>query len=278
MTMSATFRPPPAAKPVGPPLPECGSDLVRIEDLSIHYRGRAALRNVCLPIAPGRITALIGPSGCGKTSLLLCLNRLLDLVPGARTVGRIRFGDEDILASGTDVLRLRKRVGMVFQRPNPFPFSVRRNFDLVFAEAGLRSREIREARMIECLKAVGLHGEIGGRLGACATELSGGQQQRLCIARALATNPEVLLLDEPCSALDPISTMAIERLLVSLKPCISLVIVTHNLPQARRIADDCALFWTEDGAGCLLEHGPISRLVDAPCSPITADYIHGRLA
>lgn len=252
--------------------------VIEIKNLDVSYRGRRALRPTSLAIRPRAITALIGPSGCGKTSLLMCLNRLIDLVPGACCGGSAYLDGHDVLCRSADVLALRKRVGMVFQRPNPFPFSIRRNFDLVFAEAGLKDRGRREERMRECLTAVGLWDEVATRLNTPATELSGGQQQRLCIARALATDPDILLLDEPCSALDPMSTMAIERLLMKLKERVTLVIVTHNLPQACRIADDCALFWTENGSGYLLECGSMSDLLHTPAHPTTADYLGGRLA
>ncbi|MEO9615097.1 MAG: phosphate ABC transporter ATP-binding protein [Nitratireductor sp.] len=249
-----------------------------VENLTIAYGALTALSDVTLSIPPGRITALIGPSGCGKTSLLTCLNRLIDLIPGARVTGRILVRDTDVLGRDADLLRLRKRVGMVFQKPNPFPFSIRRNFDIVLSEFGVRRRADREARIDECLRAVGLQAEIGHRLDMSACALSGGQQQRLCIARALATRPEILLLDEPCSALDPMSTMTIERLLLKLKDSITLVIVTHNLSQARRIADRCALFWTRCGTGYLLEHGTMADLSERPQNQVTDDYLNGRVA
>ncbi|KSV75212.1 hypothetical protein N185_17685 [Sinorhizobium sp. GW3] len=250
---------------------------IRISSLSVSYGGKPALRDVSLDAYLGHITALIGPSGCGKSTLLMCLNRLLDLVPGASHQGKILIGGQDVLSPQTDVLELRRVVGMVFQKPNPFPFSIRRNFDLALAETGL-SKAQRGSRMIECLNAVGLYDEVKDRLDVSAMKLSGGQQQRLCIARALATKPKILLLDEPCSALDPISTMAIERLLLDLKEHITVVIVTHNLSQARRIADDCALFWCEEGAGRLHESGTMVDIACQPRSSITADYIHGRVA
>lgn len=253
-------------------------DIIRLQAVSVRYREATAFREVDMAIRSKRITALIGPSGCGKTSLIMCLNRLIDLIPGATCSGRILVEGEDVLCATTDVLSLRQRVGMVFQKPNPFPFSIRQNFNIALSEAAFKVRHEREERMIECLCAVGLYDEVGRHLDRSATELSGGQQQRLCIARALATDPKILLLDEPCSALDPISTMTIERLLSELKERITIVVVTHNLPQACRIADDCALFWTECGSGFLLEHGRMADLMKSPKKQITADYIHGRVA
>lgn len=258
------------------PLPQ--PDLIRIEDLSIGYGDRTALRNVTLSVPERGITALIGPSGCGKSSLLMALNRMTDLVPGCRLSGRVTAFGEDILAPGVDVTRLRRRIGMVFQRPNPFPFSIRRNFELVLDEAGIRGRGERRETIESCLHAVGLAEEIGDRLDRPATSLSGGQQQRLCIARALVTDPDVLLLDEPCSALDPISTMTIERLVLGLGERICIVMVTHNLAQARRMADRCAVFWAQSGCGYMVEEGEHARVFEAPQSPITRDYVSGAVA
>lgn len=266
------------ARPSLVPLSVPDADAVSIADLSVAYGCNTVLKRVTLSIRRGGITALIGPSGCGKTSLLLAINRLLDLVPRARVEGSIHIDGEDVLASGVDVRALRKRVGMVFQRPNPFPFSIRRNLELVLDEAGIDCRSTRERKMEECMRSVGLLDECSGRLDKPATELSGGQQQRLCIARALITSPEVLLLDEPCSALDPISTMTIEKLLASMKEWMTLVIVTHNLAQARRVADHCALFWTRDGCGFLLEHQPKAQLFERPQHELTAAYVSGALA
>jgi phosphate transport system ATP-binding protein len=253
-------------------------DVIIAEEVRVAYRCHEALRDVSLRIREGEITALIGPSGCGKTSFLLALNRLLDLVPGCRVTGSIKVCGREIMNAPVNVRELRKQVGIVFQRPNPFPFSIQRNFDLVLDEAGITCRTNRAHKIEECLHAVGLFDEICGRLDKPATDLSGGQQQRLCIARALVTSPKVLLLDEPCSALDPISTMTIEKLLLSLKGRMTLVIVTHNLAQARRVADRCALFWAENGHGYLLEEGPKQALFDNPNHEITASYVSGAVA
>ncbi len=248
---------------------------LRIENLTLRYGDKTALEAVTLTVPPGRITALIGPSGCGKTSLLNCLNRLTDLIPGCRVSGRVRVGDLDVLDPKTDVLTLRRRVGMIFQKPNPFPFSVRRNLEFPLREHGVRDRRKLAERVETALRDVGLWDEVKDRLNGPATALSGGQQQRLCLARALALAPEVLLLDEPCSALDPISSGVVEDLIVRLRDRLTLLIVTHNLAQARRMADEAAFFWVRDGAGRLVEHGPARQLFEEPKQTLTADYITG---
>lgn len=254
-------------------------DAIVMHDVSVYYRCHDAISNVSLRIKEGEITALIGPSGCGKTSLLLSLNRLLDLVPGCRVTGSIEVCGRQIIDEPINVRELRKQVGIVFQKPNPFPFSIQRNFDLVLDEAGINCCMAERRRKVEeCLRAVGLYDEICGRLNRPATDLSGGQQQRLCIARALVTSPKILLLDEPCSALDPISTTTIETLLLSLKERMTLVIVTHNLAQARRVADHCALLWAENGSGYLLEEETKDTLFERPRSEITAAYVSGAVA
>ncbi len=250
------------------------SPLIQAEGLRISYGGRLALRDVTFGVAAGRITALVGPSGCGKTSFLNCLNRLTDLIPGCRVEGSLRLDETDLLDPRLDLLAHRRRVGMIFQRPNPFPISIRANLDLPLREHGC-AREERPLRIEACLRDVGLWEEVRDRLDAPALALSGGQQQRLCFARALSLQPEVLLLDEPCSALDPLSTGVIEELILRLRGRYTLVVVTHNLAQARRLADAAALFWLRDGAGCLVEHGPASHVFDAPREPETRDYLRG---
>jgi phosphate transport system ATP-binding protein len=248
---------------------------LRAEGLTLHYGDKPAFTDVSLDVAAGRITALIGPSGCGKTSFLNCLNRLTDLVPRCRVTGRIRLGPLDVLDRHTDVVSLRRRVGMIFQKPNPFPFSVRRNLEFPLAEHGVRDRRRREQIMETALRDVGLWDEVKDRLHGPALALSGGQQQRLCMARALALEPEALLLDEPCSALDPISAGVVEDLIVRLRERLTLLIVTHNLAQARRIADQVALFWVQGGVGHLIEHGPTRQLFEAPHQALTAEYVSG---
>jgi phosphate transport system ATP-binding protein len=255
--------------------PLAPSPLIQAEGLTVRYGTKTAFADVTLGIPPGRITALIGPSGCGKTSFLNCLNRLTDLIPGCRVSGRVRIGDLDVLGADTDVGAVRRRVGMIFQKPNPFPLSIRRNLEFPLREHGVRSRS-RLAEITETvLRDVGLWDEVKDRLNSSAQALSGGQQQRLCFARALALQPEILLLDEPCSALDPISSGVIEDLIVRLRQRLTLLVVTHNLAQARRIADHVACFWVQDGAGRLIEYGPAQQVFESPQQGLTADYVNG---
>jgi phosphate transport system ATP-binding protein len=248
---------------------------LRTENLRLRYGTKTVLEDVTLAVPRGRITALIGPSGCGKTSFLNCLNRLTDLIPRCIVSGWVRVGDMDVFAPTTDVLTLRRRVGMIFQKPNPFPFSVRRNLEFPLREHGVRDRHRLDETIETALRDVGLWDEVKDRLKSPAMALSGGQQQRLCLARALALGPEALLLDEPCSALDPISSGVIEDLIVRLRDRFTLLIVTHNLAQARRVADEVALFWTQDGAGRLIEFGPAREVFDDPKQKLTADYLSG---
>lgn len=248
---------------------------LRLSGLSVSYGELTALRNVDLSIPEGEITALVGPSGCGKTSFLHSLNRLTDLIPRCRVTGSIHLCDgTEITHPKTDVLELRRRIGIVFQRPNPFPQSIRRNFEIPLKEHGWSRRDIPN-RIEQVLREVGLWNEVSDRLHQNATALSGGQQQRLCIARALALDPEVILFDEPCSALDPIASGVVEDLIHSLKGKVTVVIVTHHLAQARRIADHAAVFWMQDGAGALVEHGPAERVFSAPTDPDAALYLSG---
>ena len=248
--------------------------MLKAESLSVSYGDQTALKDVDLTMTEGRITALIGPSGCGKTSFLSCFNRMTDLIPGCRVSGSAAVGELDIFAPDTDVLDLRRRVGMVFQKPNPFPLSIRRNLELPLREQGVRGTRLDEI-VEDVLTGVGLWDEVKDRLDRPALALSGGQQQRLCIARALALEPEVLLCDEPCSALDPISSGVVEDLIADLRDRYTVVIVTHNLAQARRIADHVAFFWLRDGAGCLIEDGPGDTIFEAPRNELTAAYVHG---
>ena len=217
-----------------------------------------------LSINKGCITALVGPSGCGKTSFLTCLNRLTDLIPGCRVSGRIRI-DLDVMAPQTDVMHLRRRVGMIFQKPNPFPLSIRKNLEFPCASTAEGSGADRHS-VETVLRDVGLWDEVKDRLNSPALALSGGQQQRLCIASALVLSPEVLLMDEPCSALDPISSGVVEDLIVGLRDRYTVLIVTHNLAQARRIADYAALFWIQNGAGRLIESGTAKEIFENPVS------------
>jgi phosphate transport system ATP-binding protein len=246
-----------------------------INNLSVRYGQKAVLSGVSLAIQRGCITALIGPSGCGKTSFLSSLNRLVDMVPGCSVSGSILLDGDEILTASTDVLMLRRRIGMIFQRPNPFPLSIRRNLDMPLQEHGFKNKMDRERRIEQALRDVGLWQEVSDRLDAPALGLSGGQQQRLCIARALVLEPEILLMDEPCSALDPISSGVVEDLISRLGGRYTVIIVTHNLAQARRIANYTAFFWMQDQVGQLIEFGACQQLFDAPTDALTAAYING---
>jgi phosphate transport system ATP-binding protein len=246
-----------------------------VAGLSVSYAGRPALRGVTLPIRGGRITAIVGPSGCGKSTFVASLNRMTDLVPGCGVTGRVRFHGADVFDPGIDLIALRTRIGTIFQRPNPFPLSIRRNLTFPLEHHRIGDRQGRDALAEAALRRVALWDEIQHRLDAPALELSGGQQQRLCLARALVLDPDVLLMDEPCSALDPIASGVVEDLIVSLRGQYTVVVVTHNLAQARRIADDVAVFWVRDGAGTLIEHGPAAATFDSPAHELTAAYVRG---
>jgi phosphate transport system ATP-binding protein len=252
-----------------------GPAALAVHRLGVSYAGRAVLRDVTIDIAAGHITALIGPSGCGKTTFLGCLNRMTELIPGSQVHGEVKLHGEDIYAGEVVALRLRRRVGMVFQRPNPFPLSIRKNLEMPLREIGIRERCELESRIERALRDVGLWQEVVDQLNKSALALSGGQQQRLCIARALALQPSTLLLDEPCSALDPISSGAVEDLIAQLRGRYTIVVVTHNLAQARRIADEAALFWVQNGCGALIESGPAKKLFTAPQHCLTCEYICG---
>ncbi len=249
--------------------------VIKTESLSVAYRGMCALNRVSFDAIRGRITAVVGPSGCGKSSFLSTLNRLTDLIPGCVVTGRVTLDGQDIHDAGADVIGLRRRVGMIFQKPNPFPLSIRRNLELPLKEHGVRGRTVRATIVEKALHDVGLWAEVRDRLDRPALMLSGGQQQRLCIARALALEPEVVLFDEPCSSLDPISSGVVEDLIHSLRGRVTVVIVTHNLAQAKRIADDVAVFWVKDGSGRLIEAGPAKQVFYHPSDPITSAYLAG---
>jgi phosphate transport system ATP-binding protein len=236
------------------------------------YGRKQALRDITLAVAPRRITAFIGPSGCGKSTLLRSINRMNELIPGTRYGGDIRLFGRSVYDASVDVVGLRRRIGMVFQKPNPFPKSVFDNVAYGPRVNGLLDQRALPEMVERALKRSALWDEVADRLDDLGTGLSGGQQQRLCIARALANDPEMLLLDEPCSALDPIATQRIEELLVQLKEEITIVIVTHNLHQAARIADDTAFFYL----GELVEHGPSDELFTRPREKRTEAYVTGR--
>ena len=246
--------------------------MVEIERLNLWYGQKQALTDISMTIPKQRITAYIGPSGCGKTTLLRCLNRMNDLVDGVRLTGRIRIGGVDIYDPGLDVTALRKRVGMVFQKSNPFPKSIFENVAYGPRILGVRHRGDLEAVVERGLRAAALWEEVSDRLHDSALGLSGGQQQRLCIARALAVEPEVLLMDEPCSALDPIATAKIEELMLQLKASYTIVIVTHNMQQAARVSDYTGFMLL----GELVEVGLTKALFTKPKEPKTEAYITGR--
>lgn len=248
---------------------------LQVSNLSVSYGDKRVLSEVSLDIYKGCITALIGPSGCGKTSFLSTLNRMSDLMPGASVSGTVTFNGENILRCDTDVMALRRHIGMIFQKPNPFPLSIHRNIELPLREHGLRRRAQIDERIEQVLRDVGLWDEVSDRLDSPALALSGGQQQRLCIARALALEPAVLLMDEPCSALDPISSAVVENLIQRLRHRYTVVIVTHNLAQARRIANYAAFFWMKEKVGKLIEFGQCQCLFDEPRHDLTAAYVSG---
>ncbi|MGE5552529.1 MAG: phosphate ABC transporter ATP-binding protein PstB [Betaproteobacteria bacterium] len=243
-----------------------------IRDLTIAYSGRPAVKGVTLDLYPRSVTALIGPSGCGKSTFLRSLNRMNDLIPGVTTRGQVLLEGEDIYAPGVDVVHLRKRVGMVFQRPNPFPMSIFDNVAYGPRIHGLADRDALAAVVERSLTAAALWDEVKDRLHQPALALSGGQQQRLCIARLLAVDSEVLLMDEPASALDPVSTAKIEDLVDELKSRYTIIIVTHNMQQAGRVSDRTAFFLN----GELVEYGLTAEIFESPRDQRTEDYITGR--
>nr|WP_199298030.1 phosphate ABC transporter ATP-binding protein [Trichocoleus sp. FACHB-40] len=238
------------------------------------YANKSAFKDITFSVKSGSITALIGPSGCGKTSFLTCLNRLTDLTASCRLSGQILLGNQDV--QEIDVISLRRRVGMLFQKPNPFPLSIIRNIEFPLKEHGVKNREKINEVVEDALRDVGLWDEVKDRLKSPALALSGGQQQRLCLARAIALKPDVLLMDEPCSALDPLSSEVVEDLIANLRGKYTVLVVTHNLAQAKRIADDVALFWVQDGAGQLIESGSVTQVFASPQHPLTAAYVTGR--
>lgn len=248
---------------------------VSIEGLSVYYGNTAAIANATLTVPGGSLMALVGPSGCGKTSLLNCINRMSDTIAGCRVEGCITIGDLDVQEASVDINLLRRRVGMVFQQPNPFPLSIVDNIHFPLREHGVRGRAELEERATKVLRAVGLWKEVKDRLRSSALSLSGGQQQRLCIARALALEPEILLLDEPCSALDPLATEQIEKLIANLKQQYTLLMVTHNLAQARRVADHVTVCWIDENCGCVVESGSREGIFINSNHPVTKAYCRG---
>ena len=246
---------------------------IAVEGLNFYYGANRVLDAVTLQVQPNQVTALIGPSGCGKSTFLRSLNRMNDIVPGARLEGSIRIDDRDIYAASVDVVDLRRRVGMVFQKSNPFPKSIFENVAYgLRINRMTRTREELRGRVEASLTAAALWNEVRDRLHAPALSLSGGQQQRLCIARALAVEPEILLMDEPASALDPIATQRIEDLIYQLKNRYTIVIVTHNMQQAARVSDVTAFFWL----GKVIECDRTKKIFTAPSQKLTEDYVTGR--
>ena len=250
------------------------SSVISVEDLNLWYGSAHALKDVSIEIEERSVTALIGPSGCGKSTFLKTLNRMNDLIPGVKITGTVKYQGQDIFAKGTDVNNLRKNVGMVFQRPNPFPMSIYDNIAYGPRTHGITNKSELDDIVENSLKNAGIWDEVGGSLKKNALGLSGGQQQRLCIARALAVQPHVLLMDEPTSALDPISTSRIEDLIQELKANYTIVIVTHNMQQAVRVSDTTAFFLLGD----LVEYGDTEKIFSTPADKRTEDYITGRFS
>ena len=246
---------------------------IDVDNLNFFYGAKRALENISVKIPARLVTAFIGPSGCGKSTFLRTLNRMNDIIPGTRVEGKVLIEGDDVYRPGTDVVALRRRVGMVFQKSNPFPKSIFENVAYGLRINGMASgRADLNERVEESLKAAAIWDEVKDRLYDSALALSGGQQQRLCIARALAVKPEILLMDEPASALDPIATQRIEELIYQLKSEYTIVIVTHNMQQAARVSDRTAFFWL----GRLVEYGSTDRIFTNPAEKLTEDYVTGR--
>jgi phosphate transport system ATP-binding protein len=248
------------------------SILIDARNVSVFYGELEAVKSVSMAIPWGHVVALIGPSGCGKSTFLRSINRLNDLIPGCRVTGQIFIGQHDLYGPGVDLVALRRQVGLVFQKPNPFPKSIYENIAFGPRLQGVRKRSELDAIVEESLRKAALWDEVEDRLHSSATSLSGGQQQRLCIARALATRPAVLLMDEPASALDPMATSKIEDLITELKKIVTVIVVTHNMQQAARVSDLTAFFYL----GSLIEYDRTATMFTAPKQKRTEDYITGR--
>jgi phosphate transport system ATP-binding protein len=260
--------------PVGPVTPLVG---LEAENVSAWFSGHKVLERVSLNMEPGRVTALIGPSGCGKSTFLRILNRMHEMVAGAQLGGQVLLGGHDIYDPAVRPAEVRRRIGMVFQKPNPFPaMSIYDNVASGLKLSGMKVRNTDDL-VEDSLRRAGLWTEVHRRLRSPGGALSGGQQQRLCIARSLAISPDVLLMDEPCSALDPTSTNRIEETIAELSDQVTIVIVTHNMQQARRVSDNCAFFLaTQDTPGHIVESGATEQIFDNPRDPRTSDYVNGR--
>ncbi len=270
----------PASAPQGEQAPAGAQNIFELHGVSVRYSGNLAVKEVSFGIPTNRITALIGASGCGKSTLLRCLNRMNDLIPGARVEGTVTYKGQDLYSPRVDPVQVRKRIGMVFQKPNPFPKSI---FDNVaFGPRVLGMKEDINLLVENALRRASLWDEVKDRLKDGALGMSGGQQQRLCIARAIATEPDVILMDEPCSALDPISTARIEDLMNELKDRYTIVIVTHNMQQAARVSDKTAYFSVEVGEndrryGHLVEYDDTEKIFTNPSDQRTEDYVTGKV-
>ena len=273
MLTAPALQPSALGKPGGSEPPADRPPLIDVRNLHFYYGAKRALEAITIGIRRNVVTAFIGPSGCGKSTFLRTLNRMNDIIAGTRIEGQVLIDGTDIYGAGSDVVRLRRRVGMVFQKSNPFPKSIFENVAYGLRINGLaRNRSALHARVEDSLKAAAIWDEVKDRLHDSALALSGGQQQRLCIARALAVEPEILLMDEPASALDPIATQRIEELIYHLKSRYTIVIVTHNMQQAARVSDFTAFFWL----GRLVEYAPTDRLFTNPAEKLTEDYVTGR--
>jgi phosphate transport system ATP-binding protein len=269
----------PARAPVAPvpadraPEPQTGRSMT-LDHLNAYYGTNHAIKDVSLNYAANEVTAMIGPSGCGKSTVLRCLNRMHEEIPGARAEGKVTLDDVEIYGDGIDVTAVRRAVGMVFQKPNPFPtMSIFDNVAAGLKLAGIKGRDTKEV-VERSLLGAGLWDEVKDRLSEPGIGLSGGQQQRLCIARTIAVQPEVILMDEPCSALDPIATLRIEELMSELKHDFTIIIVTHNMQQAARVSDTTAFFYL----GELIEHADTEKLFSTPSNPRTEEYVTGKFS
>jgi phosphate transport system ATP-binding protein len=274
----------PTLSPDAEPKPAASETIFDLEDVSVRYSGKLAVKEVSVGIGTKQITALIGASGCGKSTLLRCLNRMNDLIPGATVEGKVSYRGQDLYADNVDPVQVRKRIGMVFQKPNPFPKSIYDNVAFGPRVLGLdKGADKNLDEMVErALTRASLWDEVKDRLDESAIGMSGGQQQRLCIARAIATDPQVILMDEPCSALDPISTSRIEDLMIELKEQYTIIVVTHNMQQAARVSDMTAYFTVEVGDedkrfGRLVEFAETETIFTNPSDQRTEDYVTGKV-
>jgi phosphate transport system ATP-binding protein len=254
------------------PVPAGSAPAIVAEKLNLSYGANHVLHDISMEVEEKRVTAFIGPSGCGKSTFLRCFNRMNDLIDNVTVSGKLLVRGQDINAPSVDVIEVRRRVGMVFQKSNPFPKSIYENVVYGLRIAGISDKSTLDAACEKSLRGAALWDEVKDRLNDSALGLSGGQQQRVCIARAIAVEPEIVLMDEPCSALDPIATLKIEELIYSLKDSYTIVIVTHNLQQAARVSDKTAFFWL----GKLVEMGPTAQMFTNPREKLTEDYITGR--